>query len=193
MMLPSKDELKFLKVAELKEHARRLRIPKVYLMKKDELIKVITQELDQIEMEKQEEHRKREEHRGKRDLDLIKQEGVEDLIECLEYPFSCIDYYYDLELSEIPGQPLEDIGDFPHNIKEYYWIFPGANDWNPWMTLCRLDNDVYVFYKGECDYTGFDCQGSMEIYASKDPSVLIHQGMGNWDYDMYMEDVTKSA
>ena len=128
-------------------------------------------------------------HRSTRGVELRVQERVSDLIPCLEYPFEYIrNGEYDRVPQEIPGQPLEDIGEFPDNIAEYYWISEGENDERPWMTLCRLRNGVYVFYKGECDYTGFDCQGHMKIYASKDHSVLTMYGMSSEEYDTYYKE-----
>ena len=108
----------------------------------------------------------------------------------LEYPFSFVTDY-DLTPDPIPGQPDEDIGGFPNTIAHYYWIHEGQNDEEPWLTLCRLTNGVYVFYKGECDYTGFDCQGDMKIYASKDPAILIQMAMGESDYRKYIEDTAE--
>lgn len=116
-------------------------------------------------------------------------------VECLEYPFSFLrNGEYPRECKTIPGQPLEDIGDFPENIAHYYWVHPGENDEEPWLTLCKLTNDIYVFYKGECDYTGFDCQGHMELYASKDPNILLKYAMSSADYTKYVaETVAESA
>jgi hypothetical protein len=122
---------------------------------------------------------------------LQRQEGVEELVGSLEYPFSFLENgEYPVEVKPIPGQPLEDVGAFPSTIQEYSWIHPGENDEEPWMTLCRLTNDVYVFYKGECDYTGFDCQGAMELYAHRDPNILIQYAMSIADYDCYMRDIS---
>ena len=126
-----------------------------------------------------------EAHRATRSLVIRQQENPDPA--CLEYPFSEIGSF-DMTPKMIPGQPTEDIGNFPNNVEHYYWIHEGQNDEEPWFTICRLTNGVYVFYKGECDYTGFDCQGSMELYASKDPAVLIHMAMGEWDYTKYIED-----
>lgn len=128
-------------------------------------------------------------HQSTRGVELRVQENVSDLIPCLEYPFEYIrNGEYDRVTQPIPGQSLEEIGEFPDNIAEYYWISEGENDERPWLTLCRLTNGVYVFYKGECDYTGFDCQGHMKIYASKDHSVLTMYGMSSEEYDTYYKE-----
>jgi len=129
-------------------------------------------------------------HRGP----VQEQKGVEELVGSLEYPFSFLrNGEYPRDVSPLPGQPLEDIGTFPDNIARYLWIHPGENDEEPWMTLCQLTNDVYVFYKGESDYTGFDCQGHMKLYTSHDPNILIQLAMTIQDYELYMKDLQKDA
>lgn len=107
--------------------------------------------------------------------------------EALSYPFSFIytdqddDYYanyYTRDFSRgIPGEGPCDCGKFPDNIVEYYWIHEGANDDEPWMCLCKLDNGCFAFYSASCDYTGFDCQGGMELIISKSPKSLFYMGM----------------
>ena len=124
---------------------------------------------------------------------MQKQVGVDSLISSLEYPFSFLrNGEYPRYVTEIPGVSTEDIGNFPDNIAEYFWISEGENDEKPWYTLCKLTNDLYVFYKGECDYTGFDCQGDMKIYAARDPAILLERAMCPQDIENYMNDVKKS-
>ncbi len=123
-------------------------------------------------------------HQASRNLEL-RQAEVD--IACLEYPFSFIrSGEYPRICDALPGQPEEDIGNFPDNIAHYYWVQPGENDETPWLCLCRLTNDVYVYYRGECDYTGFDCQGCMKLYASRAPAILIQMAMTCADYDAYL-------
>jgi hypothetical protein len=118
---------------------------------------------------------------------LRRQREAVDPVESLEYPFSFIrNGEYDRTCEPIPGHPAEDIGAFPDNIAEYLWIYEGTNDERPWLCLCRLDTDIYVYFRGECDYTGFDCQGNMEIYAHRDPNILIQMAMTSTDYDLYL-------
>ena len=52
---------------------------------------------------------------------------------------------------------------------------------------------MYVFYKGECDYTGFDCQGNMNIYASRSTDVLLQYAMTATDYEKYLADTDGAA
>jgi hypothetical protein len=121
---------------------------------------------------------------------LGKQQIVDTLISEMEYPFSFLrNGEYPRKTEPIPGCPTEEIDVFPDNIAEYYWISPGENDEKPWMCLCRLTNGVYVFYMGECDYTGFDCQGNMKIYAARDPVILFERAMADKEVEKYKQDV----
>ncbi len=150
------------------------------------------------EIQKKEEERKLQEeareeaHRNNRHEGPPRQQvSVEDHLESLEYPYSFLrNGEYDRTVNPIPGQAEEDIGTFPDNVTHYYWIHEGENDEEPWLALCRLTNDVFVFYKGECDYTGFDCQGHMKIYASRDPNILSKYAMTSEDYSKYMKETS---
>ncbi len=132
------------------------------------------------------------EHRITRETVLRQQSNVDP--KDLEYPFSHVGSgRYRTAHKSIPGQNSVDVGDFPDNIEHYYWIRPGCNDVAPWMTLCRLTNGAYVFYKGECSYTGFSCQGDMELYSSMDPAILITYAMSISDYNDYIKDTSSSV
>lgn len=185
---------------ELRFHARLNNLPFTYSTSSNDLVQILEEHTKAQEEEKQQ--RKSDEelfntiraqnkkmkdiHRSVRITELRQQSNPNP--EHLEYPFEFLDekYEFDLTPKSIPGHTSADIGDFPNNIEHYYWIHQGENDEEPWMTLCRLTNGAYVFYKGECDYTGFDCQGSMEIYSSIDPAILITYAMSIRDYDVYI-------
>lgn len=193
-------QLPSMKISQLKGVAVAVRLDRYSGLKKAELIKSIITQINYWrnlkrdykikEQERLAKHEFQEKmHRTSRDMQLRVQSGVSNLIPCLEYPFEFIrNGEYPRITQEIPGQISEEIGEFPDNIAEYYWISEGENDEKPWMAFCKLTNGVYVFYKGECDYTGFDCQGHMKIYASKDHSVLTLYGMCSEDYDKYYKD-----
>jgi hypothetical protein len=130
-------------------------------------------------------------HRRTRALALRQQRHVDPAE--LDYPYDHIEKERRIApapwLSDaMPGQPTFDLGDFPRNVAHYYWVRGGANDALPWLALCRLHDGVFVFFKGECDYTGFSCQGAMYAYASRDAAVLIAYGMCESDYQCYIED-----
>jgi hypothetical protein len=108
--------------------------------------------------------------------------------EQLSYPFSYIlgnnveDEYNELYSTSdfakgILGEEKCECGNFPNNIVEFYWIHEGENDEEPWECLCKLDNGNYAFYSASCDYTGFDCQGGMNLIVSKDRERLFNEGM----------------
>ncbi len=187
---------------ELRYYAKINNLAFTNSMHSSELIKILEknakeEEEKKVKLEREKERRnmihlqkEKEEdaHRSVRNTELRQQIKVNP--KDLEYPFSYLkdEYYYQRTPKPIPGHDSADVGNFPHNIEHYYWIHEGANDEEPWMTLCRLTNGAYVFYKGECDYTGFDCQGNMELYSSMDQTVLITYGMSISDYDLYIKD-----
>ncbi len=184
--------LQSMTLAQLREEARKRYIDGRSSMNKAALVEAIVARDIQVAAYRAEAaqreaaaNAREEAHRATRIFTLRQQDSPDPA--WLEYPFSYLPDY-DMEPDMIPGQPAEDIGDFPNNVAHYYWIHEGQNDEEPWLALCRLDNGVYVFYKGECDYTGFDCQGSMRIYASKDPAVLIQMAMCESDYTNYIAD-----
>ncbi len=112
----------------------------------------------------------------------------------LEYPFDYLNEYR-LTPRSIIGEPYEEkkLEDFPNCISHYYWIHEGRNDEDAWRALFQYydtnKNEYrYGFYIGECDYTGFDCQGSMDIYVADDYSVLIQRALADSDYALYIEE-----
>lgn len=132
-------------------------------------------------------------HRATREEKLLRQEDELD-IECLRYPFGYIgsEYRFEDMYKEVLGYPCDEekVYGFPQNIKEYYWIRPGENDEDAWLVLGRLKSGLFFFYKAWCDYTGFDCQGGMDLYACEDWKGLIKMTMSTSDYDTYREDCT---
>jgi hypothetical protein len=100
----------------------------------------------------------------------------EPVTNILDYPFSFIqDGSYDVSFMckgfADDSEPV-DAGDFPTNIESYYWIHEGTNDEGAWKCLCKLTNGFYAYYEASCDYTGFDCQGMMNIQLTKDAKKL---------------------
>lgn len=151
--------------------------------------KIRNENIKRVENEKRKNQKNTVAHRKTRVTELRQQSDIRP--EALEYPFLCLQQGYcgyEATPKSIPGQESVDIGDFPNNIQHYYWIHEGINDEEPWMTLCRLTNGAYVFYKGECDYTGFECRGNMEMYSSMDPAILITYALSIRDYDAYIKD-----
>ena len=116
-----------------------------------------------------------------------------------DYPFSTIKddsgYLDKFSTSSIYtnliGQPdnSSHIGNFPDNIKTYIWGREGENDEESWLLLCQLDNDYYAYLEAWCDYTGFECQGGMKLYCSKEFHILVEMAMDDTARESYYIDL----
>jgi len=116
----------------------------------------------------------------------------EDALGC---PFAYIDYQKDYEPAEfirgLPTEPPSEIKSFSQDsIKEYYWIHGGTPDEDAWHCLGLLKDGHYFYYTASCDYTGFDCQGSMRMFISKDKKKLWEEGLTSWQREMMLADRT---
>lgn len=129
-----------------------------------------------------------------RDLTIRKMNGVQHLRGSLDYPYGYIDqgeYGDNYALQDI-RRPImteatqAEVGPFPTNIEEHFWIRPGHNDGDSWMACGRLTNGNYFFFTGGCDYTGFDCQGSMSLWVSSSWQNIVEQGMSRGHYELYV-------
>lgn len=129
-----------------------------------------------------------------RELVLFRQPAPDE--SALDYPYSHLGQYgYDTDAIrkdvlgyEVDKKVVEQ--EFPDKIAEYYWIHPGVNDEESWLAFGRLESGAYFFYKAWCDYTGFDCQGGMDLYAADDWQGLLHRAMSSADYNAYREECT---
>lgn len=113
-------------------------------------------------------------------------------LEDLEEPYIWIDSY-DLSPKQIIGEEHKECNNFPNCVTHYYWIHGGRNDVDPWRALFKYDDDGntrYGFYIAECDYTGFDCVGCMEIYTSERYDTLIDKAFTDWDYTLYIRETS---
>lgn len=115
-------------------------------------------------------------------------------VHALDYPFSFL-HEYDMTPHPMVGESVEEkLVDFPQCVTHYYWIHQGANDEVPWLALFRFktreDKTRYGFYRGECDYTGFDCQGSMRLYVSDTVDTLIQKAFTDMDFMWYESETT---
>jgi hypothetical protein len=116
-------------------------------------------------------------------------------LEDLEYPYFYLNEY-DLTPTQIIGEKQEELIDFPSCITHYYWIHEGENDCYPWRALFKYidkyNKERYGFYLGECDYTGFDCKGSMRLYLSDNLEILIEKSMTDQDYKFYIQETEET-
>ena len=76
---------------------------------------------------------------------------------------------------------------FPENISKLLWTHPGEHDEENWYAIGQLDNKQFFFFKAGCDYTGFDCQGFIEIYTDHSYQQLLMFAMDEADYKMYVK------
>jgi hypothetical protein len=116
-----------------------------------------------------------------------------------DYPFSTIkddsgylDNFSTFSIyTQLIGQPNTGgkIGNFPDNIKTYIWGREGENDEQSWLLLCQLDNGYYAYLEAWCDYTGFDCQGGMKLYCSKELHILVEMAMDDTARESYYIDL----
>ena len=91
----------------------------------------------------------------------------------------------------LPTEPPSEIKSFgKESIKEYYWIHQGTPDEDAWHCLGLLKDGHYFYYTASCDYSGFDCQGSMRMFISKDKKKLWEEGLTSWQREMMLADRT---
>ena len=60
-----------------------------------------------------------------------------------------------LEYNAQPGFTEDDIA-------KVLAIFEGQNDEDDWRWIIQLNDNRFVYLKGGCDYTGWDCQSWAE-------------------------------
>lgn len=102
-------------------------------------------------------------------------ENLEKFNEAFKEPFEFInDESYEYTIDNI-SMTMFDENMQPEkidlkNIHTVYMYQKGIHDKKPWYFLGMLKNrheKYYIYYEADCDYTGFDCQGSMKLYISK--------------------------
>lgn len=133
-------------------------------------------------------------HRQTRSHELRRQTlSVAEGLKKLEYPLENLQAYGGPAniYRPIPTETsvtAADLTGFPTQIREFLWVHEGENDADPWLALGILENGVYFFYKGECDYTGFDCQGDMILYGARSLPTLVDSAMGIWEYNCWIQE-----
>lgn len=119
---------------------------------------------------------------------------MEAFWKAFEEPFSFIEEYGGVEeitkrtIHNYAFKDLPSAGEFPQNIASVYWHQTGEHDQQPWIAIGRLDNHIYFYYTAWCDFTGFDCQGEMQLYLSESKDTLLKYLI---PYNVYVE-VAKS-
>lgn len=130
-----------------------------------------------------------------RNYTIPKIKNIDELVKEMDYPYSFIGNQYSGYPVDYILRPIcmdkkpADPGDFPHNIEEHYWIRPGANDTDDWISMGKLKNGSYFLYTASCDYTGFDCQGGMCLWVSSSWESIIDHAMDEIVYMIYEEEM----
>ena len=128
-----------------------------------------------------------------RNVNIRKMDGVKGWERTMLYPYSCIgDEWMAYRIEDIRRPILveekeADAGNFPTNIQEHFWIRPGENDGDDWLSCGVLNNGAYFFYTGGCDYTGFDCQGGMSLWVSNSWQNIVEHAMSEGEYELYLQ------
>lgn len=113
-----------------------------------------------------------------------------------DYPFMFIrNRYGGYVLSEINTRLITETEilsceNFPDNIRHIFWAHPGVHDEYPWLLLVLLNNNFFAYYSANCDYSGFDCRGSMNLHVSGKYANLINFAMTDEEYRMYISETT---
>lgn len=76
------------------------------------------------------------------------------------------------EVLKLPGR-------FPACVKHLYWHREGENDYYSWLVFGKLKNDIYFHLIAACDYTGFDCQGFINIYLAKNMNDIVRYAIND--------------
>ena len=107
----------------------------------------------------------------------------------LDYEYSVISYRDRMikTAKGIIGDPgseqlaVRAAADFPHNLRAVAYAREGVNDEASWLLLGQLHEGGWVWYTAGCDYTGFDCQGSMSLVAASTAAGCAQRALGNYD------------
>ena len=76
-------------------------------------------------------------------------------------------------------------GNFPDNIREYFWINNGQNDGISWLCVGQLNTGAYFFFSAYCNTNGFEGNGDMSLYVSTSFKNIIEYGMDDDEYQLY--------
>jgi len=81
---------------------------------------------------------------------------------------------------------------FPKDIVKVYYYEKGINDKKPWQFIGKIkyeDTYKFIYYIGECDYTGFDCQGFMKLYISKSLNKILNYAVPTTGYSSILDKI----
>ena len=110
--------------------------------------------------------------------------NLDDFLEAMSYPFEERFYKKDMYRPLVDtNMKIEKVDlrkiNFTQksHILQLYWFVEGINDDKAWEFIAKIkygENDYrFIYFVAACDYTGFDCQGFMKFYVSKDMDRLL--------------------
>jgi hypothetical protein len=67
------------------------------------------------------------------------------------------------------------------DIAEVLAVWQGENDGDDWRWILRLNDGRFVYLKGGCDYTGWDCRSYAESRFAGLPDTFLMQSHGEPD------------
>lgn len=84
------------------------------------------------------------------DQTSMQQRGIDyDLMACLEY-------------NPQEGFTIED-------VERVLAVWEGENDGDDWRWVLELNDGLFAFLQGGCDYTGWDCQSDAHSHITSTP------------------------
>jgi hypothetical protein len=95
-----------------------------------------------------------------------------------DYPFSFEDIinYKNLDSKDVTEHPVLTLDT---SDKLIWFLQNGENDGESWILILKTSDNIYCYYEASCDYTGFDCRGSIDLFYSSDPNKLWTMGLSN--------------
>lgn len=97
----------------------------------------------------------------------------------LEYPT-----VYKLNKHHKKRACYDDVGEFPQNIAEFYWVYCNPAE-DKFYGICRLNCNLYAYFR-LVDYGSFD-EGSSKLIVSSSREQLIEYAMSRRAYRKYLK------
>lgn len=79
----------------------------------------------------------------------------------------------------------EDIGEFPANIAEFYWVYCNPAE-DKFYGICRLNCNLYAYFR-LVDYSCALDEGSSKLILSSSREQLIQYAMSKHAYKKYLK------
>lgn len=104
-----------------------------------------------------------------------------------------MNYYNDREAFERRGIDYDLHGCLENNpqsfsildIKKVWAVSEGENDGKDWVWIIETHDGQFVYLRGGCDYTGWDCQS--DAHSELFPGIVdaVKHTLADWDAEYY--------